>query len=55
MFKAVNVSVYAITPNLWRWEIRSAGALVRCGTAATRITAESAANRFVNAESRPGS
>jgi hypothetical protein len=33
-------SVYSIAPNLWRWEIRSGGALLRCGTAATRAIAE---------------
>jgi len=46
--KAVTVSVYAITPNVWRWEIRSPGALLRCGTAPTRVAAERDANRFVN-------
>ena len=34
------ISVYSITPNLWRWEVRRGGALVRCGTAPTRIAAE---------------
>ena len=29
-------SIYSITPNLWRWEIRCGGALLRCGTAPTR-------------------
>jgi hypothetical protein len=42
------VSVYAITPNLWRWEIRSGGALLRCGTAWTRADAEVEANGVVN-------
>jgi hypothetical protein len=27
------LSVYPITPSLWRWEIRCGGALLRCGTA----------------------
>jgi hypothetical protein len=31
--------VYAITPQLWRWEIRRGGALLRCGTAPTRFVA----------------
>jgi hypothetical protein len=34
------VSVYSITANLWRWEIRYGGALLRCGTAPTRVAAE---------------
>jgi hypothetical protein len=41
------VSVYPITPNLWRWELRSGGALLRCGTAPTRAAAESDANSAV--------
>jgi hypothetical protein len=28
--------VYPITPNLWRWEIRLGGVLLRCGTAPNR-------------------
>jgi hypothetical protein len=40
--------VYAITPNLWRWEIRSGGALLRCGTAPTRVAAEKELNDVVN-------
>jgi hypothetical protein len=42
------LSVYAITPNLWRWEIRRRGALLRCGTAPTRVAAEMAVNHVVN-------
>jgi hypothetical protein len=42
------VSVYPITRNLWRWEIRSGGALLRCGTARTRADAEVEANGVVN-------
>jgi hypothetical protein len=34
------VTVYAITPNLWRWEFRRSGTLLRCGTALTRAAAE---------------
>ncbi len=33
-------SIYSIAPNLWRWEIRCGGALLRCGTAGTRAIAE---------------
>ena len=42
------VSVYAITPNLWRWEIRCGGALLRCGAAPTRVAAEMDVNDVVN-------
>ena len=42
------LSVYAITPNLWRWEIRSGGALLRCGTAPTQIAAELDARGIVH-------
>ena len=40
--------VYPITLNLWRWEVRCGGALLRCGTAYTRVAAEMAANEVVN-------
>ena len=43
------LSVYAITPYLWRWEIRCGGALLRCGTAPTRAAAEMAVNEIANA------
>jgi hypothetical protein len=42
------ISIYRITPILWRWEIRCAGALLRCGTASTRIAAERHADEIVN-------
>ena len=42
------VLVYPITANLWRWEIRCCGSLLRCGTAPTRAAAETAANHLVN-------
>ncbi len=41
-------SVYSITSNLWRWEIRCGGALLRCSTAPTRAIAEMAANEVAN-------
>jgi len=41
------LSVYPLTPNLWRWEIRSGGALLRCGTAPTKVAAEMEANAVV--------
>lgn len=43
------LSVYAITPNLWRWEIRSGGTLLRCGTASTSDAAEREAHSVANA------
>jgi hypothetical protein len=42
------VFVYAITADLWRWEIRSRGALVHCGTAPTRVAAEAQLKGLVN-------
>jgi len=42
------LSVYPIAMNLWRWEIRCAGTLLRCGTAPTRVAAETAANKTAN-------
>jgi hypothetical protein len=42
------LSVYPIAPNLWRWEIRCGGALLRCGTAWTRPAAEMAMNEIAN-------
>jgi hypothetical protein len=42
------VSVYPITPNLWRWEVRYGGALLRCGTAYTRVGAQMDVNHVVN-------
>jgi hypothetical protein len=41
------ISVYLITPSLWRWEIRC-GALLRCGTAPSRAAAEMDVNGVVN-------
>jgi hypothetical protein len=42
------ISVYPITANLWRWEIRCGGALLRCGTAPTTDAAERHVNQIVN-------
>ena len=41
------LSVYAITRHLWRWEIRCGGALLRCGTAPTRDAAAMQGNDVV--------
>ena len=41
-------TVYAITPDLWRWEIRCGGALLRCGTVPTRVAAEREVNDVAN-------
>jgi len=43
-----HISIYPITPNLWRWEIRCGGALLRCGTAPTRIAADAEVYGVVN-------
>jgi hypothetical protein len=43
------ISVYSITPNLWRWELRCGGALLCCGTAPSRADAEMEVNEFVDA------
>jgi hypothetical protein len=43
------IFVYPITPNLWRWELRCGGALLRCGTAYTKSAAEMDAEEVVNA------
>jgi hypothetical protein len=40
--------VYSITPNLWRWEIRWDGALLRCGTAPTKGAAATHVNDVVS-------
>jgi hypothetical protein len=40
---------YPLAPFLWRWEIRSGGALLCCGTAPTRDAAELSAQGSVNA------
>jgi hypothetical protein len=42
------LSIYPVTPNLWRWEVRCGGALLRCGTAPTRFAAEQDVSVFVN-------
>ena len=42
------LSVYPITPDLWRWEIRCGGTLLRCGTALTRVAAEMAVRDGIN-------
>jgi hypothetical protein len=41
------ISIYSITPYLWRWEIRCGGALLRCGTAHTRVAAEKNVNEVI--------
>ena len=42
------VSVYAITPDLWRWEIRCGPALLRCGVAPSRVAAWMGVKDVVN-------
>ena len=43
------ILIYAITPNLWRWEIRDSSGLLRCGTARTKRRAEREAKQCVAA------
>ncbi len=42
------ISVYSITPKLWRWELRCGGALLRCGTAPTKVAAEQEVSLILN-------
>jgi hypothetical protein len=42
------ILVYPITPNLWRWEVRLSGTLLRCGTASSRVAAERDVNEVAN-------
>lgn len=42
------LSIYPITPTLWRWEIRCGGALLRCGTAPTKLAAERSVSAVIN-------
>lgn len=39
--------IYPVTRDLWRWEIRCGGALLRCGTATTEAAAESAVREHI--------
>ena len=41
--------VCPITSTLWRWEIWCGGALLRCGTAPTRVAAAMHVNDVVHA------
>jgi hypothetical protein len=41
------VLVYSITLYTWRWEIRSGGTLLRCGTAPTKAAAERTASTAI--------
>jgi hypothetical protein len=43
------ILIYRITTNLWRWEVRCGGALLRCGTAHTKQGAESDVRELVDA------
>ena len=42
------ISVYSITPKLWRWELRCGGALLRCGTARTKAADEKEVSLILN-------
>jgi hypothetical protein len=43
------ITIYRIARDLWRWELRSGGALLRCGTAPTNRAAEIEAEAVVRA------
>ncbi|HEX4592218.1 MAG TPA: hypothetical protein VH120_19950 [Gemmataceae bacterium] len=43
------ITIYRITHDLWRWELRCGGALLRCGTAPTNRAAEMEAESVVRA------
>ena len=45
----VQISIYRMTDDLWRWEVRWGQTLLRCGTARSRVAAESDVNEFVEA------
>jgi hypothetical protein len=42
------LSIYPLTPHLWRWELRCGGVLLRCGTAPTRAAAEWAVREVIS-------
>ena len=42
------ISVYSITSELWRWEVRCGRELICCGTAPTRVVAEIYANSILD-------
>ena len=42
------VSLDPITPDLWRWKNRYGGALLRCGSAPNKGTAERNVNEVVS-------
>jgi hypothetical protein len=46
---AIVGAVHSIAPNVWRWEIRFSGALVQCGTAASKVAAEMHVHAVVDA------
>ena len=43
------ILTYPIAADLWRWEIRCGGALLRCGTAHSRSAARGEVDEVVNA------
>ena len=46
------ILIYRITANLWRWEIRLGGSLLRCGTARSEVAAKGDANEELIAPTR---
>jgi len=43
------VQIYSITETLWRWEIRSGGELLCCGTTHTKAEAENEVKETIGA------
>ena len=43
------ILVYRIVKDLWRWEVRCGGALLRCGTGRTRQAAQGEAKQVIHA------
>ena len=42
------ITIFPIAKNLWRWEIRLDGELIRCGTAKDKVAAESEADAVLS-------
>jgi hypothetical protein len=43
------IAIYRFTTTLWRWEVRCGGAVIRCGTAHSKIEAQSEVDEIVHA------
>lgn len=45
----IQICIYRIVDDLWRWEVRWGDQLIRCGTARSRVAAQSELTEFVEA------